>query len=760
MDTVVLPPDQRTVYPIPDLPPVVAGPLTPSHPQPPPPSSVLCIDNGASTLRAGYSATAAAGPEARPPIVVENINAKYKDRKFNRQVFLAGGEVYVDATSRANTRVPFEGDVVCNFDVMENMLDYVMIKLGVGTETLETPVAMTETLCNPSYSRSLMTELLFESYSAPSISYAIDPLMALYSVSPSPAAADALVISSSTASTSVIPVLGGKSVLGSAKKIGWGGAQAADYMLKLMQLKYPAFPGRLTSYQAGLIYRAHAFHAPSPYSSLLSQLSSPSLLVANTRTIQFPYVASSAAEVTEEDLKRREEKRKEATRRLKETAQRQREEKVERMQEELVTFGELRESRGNLPKAEYDRRLREAGFEDHKDLDDYLNKIQKSVTRARNKELGIEEEGKEPPSFPLLEVPDHLLNESDLKEKRKQKLLKASYDARTRLKAEKEDERRRIEEERRRDEELRREDFGEWVRGVRGEHQDILHRIALRKERKSQLSDRKSLAAQNRMKSIAGLAADDKGPGSGGGGVVGGARKRKKSERDADDGFGMDDKDWLVYREIGTADDSEDEEEELAHLAQIESKLLSHDPTFSLEDTAERLALRKTQLLNAFVRGMAPADPVETYDPEGTPSHASRLQVNVERIRVPEVLWQPGMGGLDQAGLGEVVEGVLKGFGEDERRRLTSNIFLTGQHTLLPNFSSRLLSTLTPSLPVGHPINIVRSPATDPSLDSWRGLAKWSTSDEGKRAFVSRAEYDERGAEWFKEHGWGNRWVG
>lgn len=42
----------------------------------------------------------------------------------------------------------------------ENMLDYVMLKLGVDTETLQNPVAMTETLCNPAYSRSRAFSLL------------------------------------------------------------------------------------------------------------------------------------------------------------------------------------------------------------------------------------------------------------------------------------------------------------------------------------------------------------------------------------------------------------------------------------------------------------------------------------------------------------------------------------------------------------------------------------------------------------------------
>lgn len=50
------------------------------------------------------------------------------------------------------------------------------------------------------------------------------------------------------------------------------------------------------------------------------------------------------------------------------------------------------------------RRLREAGFDSHEDLEEYLNKIEKSLTRAKNKELGIEEESKAS-LFPPLQFP-------------------------------------------------------------------------------------------------------------------------------------------------------------------------------------------------------------------------------------------------------------------------------------------------------------------------------------------------------------------
>lgn len=76
----------------------------------------------------------------------------------------------------------------------------------------------------------------------------------------------------------------------------------------------------------------------------------------------------------------------------------------------------------------------------------------------------------EEPTFPLVNVPDHTLNEEDLKEKRRQRLMKAGYDARIRAKAERDNEKRLAEEERRRDQEMRDNDFQGWLRNLRMQH--------------------------------------------------------------------------------------------------------------------------------------------------------------------------------------------------------------------------------------------------------------------------------------------------
>lgn len=74
--------------------------------------SSLVLDNGATTLRAGWAS------ELNPRLVTENVGSRYKERKANRTIMLAGGECYADNLSRGSVRSPFEGDLVVNFDIM------------------------------------------------------------------------------------------------------------------------------------------------------------------------------------------------------------------------------------------------------------------------------------------------------------------------------------------------------------------------------------------------------------------------------------------------------------------------------------------------------------------------------------------------------------------------------------------------------------------------------------------------------------------
>ena len=68
----------------------------------------------------------------------------------------------------------------------------------------------------------MTSELLFELYSVPSLTYCVDAVMSFYHnhlpSPPVPFTADGIVVSFNTASTSVIPILHGKGLMSHAKR--------------------------------------------------------------------------------------------------------------------------------------------------------------------------------------------------------------------------------------------------------------------------------------------------------------------------------------------------------------------------------------------------------------------------------------------------------------------------------------------------------------------------------------------------------------
>ena len=117
------------------------------------------------------------------------------------------------------------------------------------------------------------------------------------------------------------------------------------------------------------------------------------------------------------------------------------------------------------------------------------------------------------------------MDEEQLKEKKKQRLMKAGYDARLRARAEKLKEREERAAEIKREEEERNRDPVKWASNLRQAHQvndstiltlikryakDLSNKLRERKKRKAALNDRESAASQARMKNITSLASDER----------------------------------------------------------------------------------------------------------------------------------------------------------------------------------------------------------------------------------------------------------
>ncbi|KAK4126244.1 ARP5-like protein [Parathielavia appendiculata] len=713
--------------------------------------AAIVIDNGSSAVRAGWSF------ETKPRLAIPPIMAKYRDRKANRTFSFAGQDCYADTTARGHIRNAFEAGtgIVSNWDVMEHVLDHVFIKLGMnGAEGgIDMPIVMTEAVANLPYSRKTMNETIFECYGAPSVVYGIDSLFSYRHNH----GKTGLVVSSSYSATHLIPVYDSKAMLSQAIRLNWGGWHAAEYLLKLIRLKYyTGFPGKLNSSQAEQMVRDFCY-VSLDYDQEVARYLDWTGLEDRERIVQFPYTEEVVIQKTEEELARIAERKKESGRRLQEQAAKMRLERLMKKEQELEYYKDVQRRLVDQNKKETKRILDEAELKDEAALERVIRELEKSIKRARTKDLGGEqEEEQEVPDFSLLDVPDDQLDEAGLKQKRQQRLLKSNHEARARAKAEKEAEKARIAEEARLDEERRTNDLEGWLEGKRQARLAKLAQIKDRERLKADLGNRKSLASQIRMKNIANLASDA---------PTGAAGSRKRRRGGDDDDFGADDADWGVYRSVaigankGDSDDEEDGEEDLeAAVRALEADLLTYDKDFSYNETLDAQKDWSKSLLHAFRYGPRPFDP-------SSPAETHRLHLNVERIRVPEVLFQPtAIAGIDQAGIVEIAGDILTqrlpsipGLEKAARDEVLRDVFLTGGNTLFENFDERLRRGLTALLPAGAPLAIRR--AGDAVLDAWKGAAGWAGTEEARRTRVTREEWLEKGGDYIKEHDFGNAFA-
>ena len=305
-----------------------------------------------------------------------------------------------------------------------------------------------------------MSEILFECYSAPSVAYGIDSLFS-YKFNKGN---NGLIVSSAHSSTHIIPVLYGKPIMSSISRLNWGGYQGAEYLLKLLKLKYPSFPGKLTDYQAQHWVREHCY-VSQEFEKEMQCFLDWTGLEDRDHIIQFPFTEHMVIEKSEEELARIAERKREGGRRLQEQAAKMRLEKLVQKEQELEYYKDLQQRLVGQTKKETKRLLDEDEFKDEAQLDKMIKDMEKSVRKARNKDLGVTDnvEEEEVPAFPLLDIPDEQLDEAGLKQKRHQRLLKSGVEARARAKIEKEQEKARKAEEQRLDDERRLTDLEGWL---------------------------------------------------------------------------------------------------------------------------------------------------------------------------------------------------------------------------------------------------------------------------------------------------------
>lgn len=146
---------------------------------------------------------------------------------------LVGYELNEFDPGKVQKRSMFDKNVVTSMANLEHVLDYTFSHLGLsGDSSIQYPVLMTESMCNPNYTRTNMSELLFECYDVPGVSYCVDSLLSFYlnsSKEKSCSFIDATnsstgtILSSSHQTTHIIPVVDSEIQLSHTKRLNIGG---------------------------------------------------------------------------------------------------------------------------------------------------------------------------------------------------------------------------------------------------------------------------------------------------------------------------------------------------------------------------------------------------------------------------------------------------------------------------------------------------------------------------------------------------------
>lgn len=132
------------------------------------------------------------------------------------------------------------------------------------------------------------------------------------------------------------------------------------------------------------------------------------------------------------------------------------------------------------------------------------------------------------------------------------------------------------------------------------------------------------------------------------------------------------------------------------------------------------------------------------------PGETHQLHVGLERLRAPELIFQPHMIGLTKMGLADTIEFILKQYTPEEQNRLVGNIFLTGGPVAFPGVKERLERELLQMRPFKSKFQV--NIAKNTNLNAWHGARDFAQSDSLPEFLISRKDYEEKGGEYFKVH--------
>ncbi|KAJ8015802.1 hypothetical protein DPEC_G00000130 [Dallia pectoralis] len=348
------------------------------HPSPAP----IVIDNGSYQTRAGWACRD--DTLGSPRLLFKSVAAR--SRGAARSETQIGNDISNLEPMRWLLKSQFDRNVVVNFEIQELMFDYIFSHLGVSTEgSVEHPIVLTEAPCNPLHSRQMMSELLFECYRVPNVSYGVDSLYSFYYNNRTHTTPHTgIVLSSGYHCSHVLPVISGRLDAVNCKRVNVGGNQAASYLQRLLQLKYPGHLAAVTLSRMEELLHEHSYTA-TDYQQEMEKWRSAEFYELEVHRMQLPVSAKVHGGVV--SAEERQERRTQQLRRLQEINARRREEKLQQDQERLEKLLAVQELLEDGYLEQFHKNLVELNMDSAQELQSYINKLGVVVEQGRQRLL-------------------------------------------------------------------------------------------------------------------------------------------------------------------------------------------------------------------------------------------------------------------------------------------------------------------------------------------------------------------------------------
>ncbi|XP_027477634.1 actin-related protein 5 isoform X2 [Zalophus californianus] len=347
----------------------------------------LVLDNGSFQARAGW-ACPGPDPGPEPRLQFRAVCARGRGGARGGAGPQVGNALGSLEPLRWMLRSPFDRNVPVNLELQELLLDYSFQHLGVSSQgCVDHPIVLTEAVCNPLYSRQMMSELLFECYGIPKVAYGIDSLFSFYHNKPKNLISSGLIISSGYQCTHILPILEGRLDAKNCKRINLGGSQAAGYLQRLLQLKYPGHLAAITLSRMEEILHEHSYVADD-YVGELQKWRCPDYYENNVHKMQLPFSSKLLGSTLGSEEKQ--ERRQQQLRRLQELNARRREEKLQLDQERLDRLLYVQELLEDGQMDQFHKALVELNMDSPEELQSYIQKLSSAVEQAKQKILQAE----------------------------------------------------------------------------------------------------------------------------------------------------------------------------------------------------------------------------------------------------------------------------------------------------------------------------------------------------------------------------------